>query len=184
MKKLLLCLLCLGMCFSISGCSNEFTYDDAKIQAEEVVERLNTYNIGKFTLLTTNQENSDDGNYYYNCNIKYTSLDNSDIDLTLTLIDNQVSMLGLENKKFFRYDRIFNQYYEFYNKIINDSEYFNIKDTSNDKTIAFADFLDDQLEDIGEKETGSFSLNNGNTLLNFSYTKITDDNIWMQLIIN
>lgn len=184
MKKILCVMLCLGMCVNIVGCSNKFTYDDARAQAEEVMERLNTYEIGKFTLLTTNQKNQDDGNYYYECNAKYTCLDDNDVDLSLVLKDRQVFMLKLEDKDIFTYARTFNQYYEFYKKVIDDSDYFKISNISYDKTITFAEFINDQLDNIGDRTTESFSLDNGNTLLNFSYIKVTNDDILMQIIIN
>lgn len=182
MKKILLSLLCLGICLGLSGCSNNYTKEEAKKQAEEIVDRFNSYEIGKFVLLTTEPSENENGENFFICKVNYTALDDNDIELTLRLIDHKISLIMLEDEDIFTYPAIFNQYLDFYAFVKNDANFYNIKDLDPDKTEAFMNFIDKEIDDIDEKDSGEFKFENGNLIVDFNYIKSTKDYINMYIL--
>lgn len=172
----------------IVGCSPKYTKEDAQQKCESILNRMNDYGIGKFTLLSTNQKNREATNFYqsssyYNCVIKYTTLNDNDIDVTFTIDNAGLYSIKLEDDEIYTYSNSFQEYYSFYESIINDYEYYSIDNLDSEKNEVFKDFLNDELN-----SNNSFNecfIENGNMTVRFSYSKITEtkDDIKMHLTI-
>ena len=169
MKKIITIILCVGMLF---GCaSSSITKKDVMNKCETIIRQMNTYDIGAFTLLTTNEETGKDGYQYYDCNVQYKSKNNNTIDMTITIDGMGLYMLSLEDSYYESSNTLFQELYTFYECFTLDYEFYNLIDIENSKISAYADHLNELLK--LSKLIDNYSIENGNLMLNFMYTSST-----------